>query len=84
VLSTLLQDILHPSHHLLNVLLQIANKLGLSNKKKFISNFGRWTKPRNPELSDPANSGLTCRVSASRDSNIPPDRKIQEETITRG
>jgi hypothetical protein len=23
-----------PSHHLLNVLLQIANKLGLSNKKK--------------------------------------------------
>jgi hypothetical protein len=33
LLSTLLQDILHPSHHLLNVLLQIANKLGLSNKK---------------------------------------------------
>jgi hypothetical protein len=29
VLSTLLQDILHPSHRLLNVLLQIANKLGL-------------------------------------------------------
>jgi AraC-like DNA-binding protein len=25
--------ILHHSHHLLNVLLQIANKLGLSNKK---------------------------------------------------
>jgi hypothetical protein len=35
VLSALLQDILHPSHHLLNVLLQIANKLGLSNKKKW-------------------------------------------------
>jgi hypothetical protein len=34
VLSTLLQDSLHPSHHLLNVLLQTANKLGLSNKKK--------------------------------------------------
>jgi hypothetical protein len=34
LLSTLLQDILQPSHHLLNVLLQIANKLGLSNKKK--------------------------------------------------
>jgi hypothetical protein len=34
LLSTLLQDILHPSHHLLNVLIQIANKLGLSNKKK--------------------------------------------------
>jgi hypothetical protein len=34
LLSTLLQDILHPSHHLLNVLLQIAYKLGLSNKKK--------------------------------------------------
>jgi hypothetical protein len=33
LLSTLLQDILHPSHHLLNVLLQIANKLGLSNKQ---------------------------------------------------
>jgi hypothetical protein len=32
--STLLQDILNSSHHLLNVLLQIANKLGLSNKKK--------------------------------------------------
>jgi hypothetical protein len=26
LLSTLLQDILHPSHHLLNVLLQISNK----------------------------------------------------------
>jgi hypothetical protein len=37
LLSTLLQDILHPSHHLLNVLLQIANKLGLSNQKK---NYG--------------------------------------------
>jgi hypothetical protein len=36
VLSTLLQDILHPSHHLLNVLLEIANKLGLSNKQKKI------------------------------------------------
>jgi hypothetical protein len=34
VLSTLLQDILHPSHHLLTALLQITNKLGLSNKKK--------------------------------------------------
>jgi hypothetical protein len=34
LLSTLLQDILHPSNHLLNVLLQIANKLGLSYKKK--------------------------------------------------
>jgi hypothetical protein len=34
LLCTLLQDILHPSHHLLNVLLQIANKLGLSNQKK--------------------------------------------------
>jgi hypothetical protein len=33
LLSTLLQDILHPSHHLLNVLLQIANKLGLYAKK---------------------------------------------------
>jgi hypothetical protein len=30
LLSTLLQYILNPSHHLLNVLLQIANKLGLS------------------------------------------------------
>jgi hypothetical protein len=28
-----LQDILHPSHHLLNVLLLILNKLGFSNKK---------------------------------------------------
>jgi hypothetical protein len=37
LLSTLLQDILHPSHHMLNVLLQIANKLGPSNKKKLIS-----------------------------------------------
>jgi hypothetical protein len=35
VLSTLLQDILHPSHHFLNVLLQTANKLGLSSKKKY-------------------------------------------------
>jgi hypothetical protein len=33
LLSTLLHDILHPSHPLLNVLLQIANKLGLSSKK---------------------------------------------------
>jgi hypothetical protein len=37
LLSTLLQAILHPSHHLLNVLLQIANKLGLSNKSKIIA-----------------------------------------------
>jgi hypothetical protein len=29
LLSTLLQDILNPSHHLLNVFLQIANKLGI-------------------------------------------------------
>jgi hypothetical protein len=29
LLSTLLHAILYPSHHLLNVLLQIANKLGL-------------------------------------------------------
>jgi hypothetical protein len=34
LLSTLLQDILNPSHHLLNVLLQIANKFGLYLKKK--------------------------------------------------
>jgi hypothetical protein len=34
LLSTLLQDILNPSHHLLNVLLQIANKFGLPEKKK--------------------------------------------------
>jgi hypothetical protein len=32
-LSTLLHAILNPFHHLLNVLLQIANKLGLSNKQ---------------------------------------------------
>jgi hypothetical protein len=36
LLSTLLHAILHPSHHLPNVLLQIANKLGLSNKKKTV------------------------------------------------
>jgi hypothetical protein len=38
LLSTLLQDILHSSHHLLNVrvLLQIANKLGISNKKSLL------------------------------------------------
>jgi hypothetical protein len=34
LLSTLLQDILNSFHHLLNVLLQIANKLGLPSKKK--------------------------------------------------
>jgi hypothetical protein len=39
LLSTLLHAILHPSHHLLNVLLQIANKLGLSNKIKLFSNI---------------------------------------------
>jgi hypothetical protein len=39
LLSTLLQDTFHPSHHLLNVLLQIANKLGLSNKKKNVYFF---------------------------------------------
>jgi hypothetical protein len=33
LLSTLLHAIIHPSHHLLNVLLQTANKLGLPNKK---------------------------------------------------
>jgi hypothetical protein len=36
LLSTLLHAILHPSHHLLNVLFQIANKLGLSNKIKYL------------------------------------------------
>jgi hypothetical protein len=35
LLSTLLHAILHPSHYLQNVLLQTANKLGLSNKKNF-------------------------------------------------
>jgi hypothetical protein len=35
LLSTLLQDILNTSHHLLNVLLQIANKL-VQNKKKIL------------------------------------------------
>jgi hypothetical protein len=35
LLSTLLHAILHPSHHLLDVLLQIANKLGLSKKINF-------------------------------------------------
>jgi hypothetical protein len=39
LLSTLLQDILHPSHHLLTVFLQIANKLGLSNKKNKVNNL---------------------------------------------
>jgi hypothetical protein len=34
LLSTLLQDILHPPHPLLNVLLQTENKLGLNLKKK--------------------------------------------------
>jgi hypothetical protein len=37
LLSTLLQVILNTSHHILNVILQLANKLGL--KKKF------FTKP---------------------------------------
>jgi hypothetical protein len=32
LLSTLLQVILSTSHHLLNVLLQLANKLGLKKK----------------------------------------------------
>jgi hypothetical protein len=35
LLSTLPHAILHPSHHLLNVLLQIANKLGFS-KNNFL------------------------------------------------
>jgi hypothetical protein len=46
LLSTLLQDILHPSHHLLNVLLQIANKLGFSNKNKYILFLSVNTVPR--------------------------------------
>jgi hypothetical protein len=37
LLSTFLHAILHPSHHLLNVLLQTANKLGLSKKKKKVT-----------------------------------------------
>jgi hypothetical protein len=56
LLSTLLHAILHPSHHLLNVLLQIANKLGLSKKKK-----------RGPELllrkQNLTNKGITNRES---------------------
>jgi hypothetical protein len=39
LLSTLLHAILHPSHHLLNVLLQIANKLDVSNK---INSIRTW------------------------------------------
>jgi hypothetical protein len=47
LLSTLLQDILHPSHHLLNVLLQIANKLDLHLKKfhKIQNGFGVHAAP---------------------------------------
>jgi hypothetical protein len=45
LLSTLLRDILHPSHHLLKVLLHIANKLGLSNKKKCNSQRGNAVGP---------------------------------------
>jgi hypothetical protein len=52
LLSTLLQDILHPSHHLLNVLLQITNKLGLSNKKKTSVQF-----------ISPQSDSLSCRWS---------------------
>jgi hypothetical protein len=36
ILYTLLQAILNPSHHLLNVLLQLANKLGLKNNSPSI------------------------------------------------
>jgi hypothetical protein len=43
LLSTLLHAILHPSHHLLNVLLQIANKLGHSKKKGLITDMTRFT-----------------------------------------
>jgi hypothetical protein len=34
LLSILLQDILNPSHHLLNVFLQIANKLGIKKMQQ--------------------------------------------------
>jgi hypothetical protein len=34
LMITLIQAILNPSHHLLNVLLQLANKLGPKKKKK--------------------------------------------------
>jgi hypothetical protein len=47
LLNTLLQDILNPSHHLLNVFLQIANKVGIKknvipivllyNNEKFVA-----------------------------------------------
>jgi hypothetical protein len=56
--STLPQDILHPSHHLLNVLLQIANKLGLSNKKNhFFPGRCRATGPCATILLGPEGEG---------------------------
>jgi hypothetical protein len=57
LLSTLLQDIIHPSHHLLNVLLQIANKLGLSNKK----NYSLIVLPLNAVQSGPITASLNKR-----------------------
>jgi hypothetical protein len=45
LLSALLHAILHPSHHLLNVLLQIANKLGLSKKKQQKNKKKMWEIP---------------------------------------
>jgi hypothetical protein len=48
LLNTLLQDILNPSHHLPNVFLQIANKLGI--KKNMHVNTDGTNKHRNPEL----------------------------------
>jgi hypothetical protein len=51
VLSNLLQDILHLSYHLLNVLLQVANKFCLANKKKsFEMRTLRVTTRRNDEF----------------------------------
>jgi hypothetical protein len=48
LLSTLLHAILHPSHHLLNVLLQDANKLGLT-KKKLLTKGMDMTQGRNDD-----------------------------------
>jgi hypothetical protein len=46
LLSTLLQDILNSFHHLLNVLLQIANKLGLPAKKNTVFPIGLAQCPK--------------------------------------
>jgi hypothetical protein len=60
LLSTLLQDILHPSHYLLNVLLQVANKLGILTKKNLLQHCELLSPP--PPRISPFRNAFSMKI----------------------